>query len=437
MNDDAQHNLSPDEPTPQQRLGMRSAIIGQCFGEIGFQLLEAGIVFLYLRGLGLSAARILFYLSFPWIFSAVMVLPAAFLGDRFGKKRVGFTGLLISMLGFTTLTLAGFADASFVSGVCALGIALYGIGTAMMESTWFALLSPVVPEPMRGRFFGLLRVSWRTVGVLFYAGCSLVLSTDAPTSTYQAVLGVVTASMLVRLWFYSRIPELETAPPPTHNVRTVVMSILRTAGFSSFGAYVFLLHLAVVGAPVVFNLIEKDVEAFGDNQVAWMGMMTMIGSMPGFWFGGKLVDRYTTKPVFLICHFGYGAVYALFLLRHLMPLPMPVTLGALHMVFGLIIGASSVAISTETLALIPPDNKSVSTSMIRLLNRIGGALSGAVAAWMIDAGMLADHWRLFGLEMSQYDTILLLWALMVVVLVVTLGLVPSVIGKAQWLPRSG
>ena len=49
--------------------------------------------------------------------------------------------------------------------------------------------------------------------------------------------------------------------------------------------------------------------------------------------------------------------------------------------------------------------------------------------------MLSRSWSFLGTPMSQYDTILLIWGLMVVMLVVTLGLVPSVIGKAQWIPR--
>lgn len=188
---------------------------------------------------------------------------------------------------------------------------------------------------------------------------------------------------------------------------------------------------------MVFNLIEKDALGFGDNQIAWMGAAFMVGSIPGFWIGGKLVDRYTTKPVFLGCHFAFGLVYSLFVARDMVSLPMPIILGVLHLAYGFTVSASSVAISTETLALIPPQNKSLSTSLIRLLHRLGSAMSGIVAAWMLGTGMLSEQWELRGYAMTQYDAILILWALMIVVLVVTLGLVPSVIGKAQWMPRSG
>lgn len=247
MNDTPQDNATPTQP---QRIGMRSAIIGQCFGELSYQVLESGLVFLYLKGLGISSAKVLLLLSLPGVASAIGVLPSAIIADRIGKKRVGFTGVTLNTLGFVILSAAGFFSAAWVEWIVFAGIAVYAFGTSMMESTWFALLSPVVPETMRGRFFGMLRVSWRTVGVVFVGLCGFVLSENAPTVTYQWVLAFVTSMMVVRLWYYSRIPELEAPQPPTKSVWRLIVDILRMPGFSSFCAYIFLLNLAVFGGPI-------------------------------------------------------------------------------------------------------------------------------------------------------------------------------------------
>jgi len=126
----------------------------------------------------------------------------------------------------------------------------------------------------------------------------------------------------------------------------------------------------------------------------------------------------------------------LFLLRATNPGSLAIVLLAVvHFVYGSVWAASSIAISTEMLALIPPDNKSISTSICTVLMRLGGALSGALSAWAIQAGFLSEQWTLLGRALSQYDTILLGFAIMVIMLVVTLGLVPSVMRKAEWVPR--
>ena len=74
----------------------------------------------------------------------------------------------------------------------------------------------------------------------------------------------------------------------------------------SFVAYIFLLALFTGCCPLIFNLIEKHVLGWGDDRVVTMGMLMMIGSVVGFFMGGRAVDKYGTKPVFMVMHFSYG-----------------------------------------------------------------------------------------------------------------------------------
>ena len=49
---------------------------------------------------------------------------------------------------------------------------------------------------------------------------------------------------------------------------------------------------------------------------------------------------------------------------------------------------------------------------------------------------LDESWTLIGLTLSRYDSLLLLCAVMVILLVVTLRFVPSVTQKPQWIPSN-
>nr|MBA3710546.1 hypothetical protein [Planctomycetota bacterium] len=44
-------------------------------------------------------------------------------------------------------------------------------------------------------------------------------------------------------------------------------------------------------------------------------------------------------------------------------------------------------------------------------------------------------WLFIGTPLGSYDAMLLIFAILVIILVVALGLVPSVISKAQWVPK--
>ena len=54
---------------------------------------------------------------------------------------------------------------------------------------------------------------------------------------------------------------------------------------------------------------------------------------------------------------------------------------------------------------------------------------------LLGIGILSSDWRLFGQTLSQYDGLLLLSGGMLVLLTVTLGLIPSVIRVARWIPQ--
>ena len=63
--------------------------------------------------------------------------------------------------------------------------------------------------------------------------------------------------------------------------------------------------------------------------------------------------------------------------------------------------------------------------------RAGTTLGGMLSAGVIRLGALKEEWLLAGVPRSDYDALLLICATLVIVAAVTLGLVPSVTGRAQ------
>jgi hypothetical protein len=109
-------------------------------------------------------------------------------------------------------------------------------------------------------------------------------------------------------------------------------------------------------------------------------------------------------------------------------------LGVVEALFGLLTAASSVAFTVEMYDWIPAVNKSLSTSVFMTLQGAGATLGGMLSAGVIRLGALKGEWLLTGKPRSDYDVLLLICATLVVVAAVTLGLVPSVTGRAQGPP---
>lgn len=138
---------------PSIKRALRTIIIAQCLGMIGRNLCNNGFTLAYLSRLGIPGYRILFLLSLLPLIGTLLLLPTAYFADRHGKKKIGAIGAVLSVAGFLLLPVAGFVPSN--AGIWAgTGLFIYALGNTLNGSSWFALLSPIIPEKIRGRFFG-------------------------------------------------------------------------------------------------------------------------------------------------------------------------------------------------------------------------------------------------------------------------------------------
>jgi MFS family permease len=435
------HNQGPSGPAPVSlewmdipavcRRGMRSAIFGSCFKVLSSLSFANGLLLLFLTAMHLPGATVMLLLSLVNVVQALLLIPCAHVADRWGKRRMLLSGVTLCGVGFAVLPLAGLVAEPLIVPLFAVGTILYGAGLAGQVASWFAILSPLVPPTYRGRFFGTLRVSWQLCAVVLGAVIAFILPRETPVSWLVVALALVAGTIIPWWLYYARIPELERVTASSAGLPAVLRTIIHAPGYMPFCAYVFIINLFIGGCPMLFGLVEKRVLDLGDGRVVLLANLTMLASVAGYYVGGKAVDRIGTKPVFLVCHFGYGAALVFFVVRSLSPLPMVVTLGLVHMIFGFLMAAGSIAFASEMFALIPETSKSVSTSLCSTMICAGAALSGLLSAWGIRLGMFAEAWQLLGTPCSAYDAVLLCYGVMIVLMVVTLGLIPSVIGSKE------
>jgi MFS family permease len=397
-----------------------------------------GFLLSYFLKMGLKSSDVLILLSLPSVILFFLSVPFAYYADRYGKKKIGISGIILTISGFSFIILAGFFDTQTSTKFIVYGIILFSIGVSALLSGWFALLSPLIPETIRGSFFGALRVSWQ----IFAIGCSFILTfileRNTSLGTYQLILTFFTCLLILQIFLYLKIPEIEKSSFKKKSLSEIIASIPEMPGYMPFCAYCFLLMLATGAWPVTMGLLEKNVLHFSDDTIVHMGTMLFLGSMVGFYTGGKLVDKFGTKMVFLVVHFLYVLFLFLVILRGMIPIPLVSYFSFLTFGLGLIQASSSIAITSEMMALAPAKNKSVIISFCMSLQWGGAAISGVISGKFIEYDLLNKTWIFKGLTLSNYDTLILFNSAMVFVFIVTLGLIPSVVKtkKVQWVPHS-
>lgn len=424
-------------PEPTTKKSLRTIILTQCVGVIAILLFSNGFMLTYLSRLGIPSYRILFLLSLVPLTSLFTTMPFAYLSDRFGKKWIGNRGLLTLLAGLLLLTAAGSFEKQ-AELIAVGGILIIALGGSANTSSWFALLSPIIPKEIRGRFFATLRISWQLCGIVFTLILTALLEIFTQIRFFQYVLVFVIGMTVLRIHLYRKIPELESGTLSSQKIWTTLSAILRIPSYLPFCAYAFLLTLVIGSIPWVFGLLGKDALLFSDAQIFIMSNFGAVGAIFGFYFGGKMVDKFGTKPVFLICHLSFSSVLLLAVLRGLLPFSPIAAMSLVSGLFGLSAAASSIAFSSELLAIIPVENKSLSTGFYLSLTSAGTAFSSLLIGQALKLDLLNPEWMLMNQTLSVYDTILIGSAVATLLLLITVGLIPSVIQvrKAQWYPQN-
>ena len=423
----------PPPGSPQQRAGMRAAIWTQCFGIFAEGMVVNGTLLLYLTALGVSASRTMVILAIYPMTGAALLLPFAWLSDRIGKKRVGSTGVVIGTLGWALVGLAGFAG-EYATTLITIGIFLAALCFSMVGSSWFSILSAIVPEEIRGRYFARLRTAFSVVSIALSLIYAAILAQNSEVIVYQVIFLVAAGAYVARCFSYRRIPELEL--PQAKDRAPFFRSILTALAngpLRRFCIYAFLLTMFTAGTGSLVALLEKHAAGFSDGQIVLLANLSMAGAVTGMFFGGKIIDHRGPRTVFAVCHLALGIGLSAFLLRVLFPAGNAqfLWLACLHFVLGSARGAIGIAMTSELMTLLPSRTKSVSAATFSIFQTCGVALSGFIPAWLIDTGWLAENWDVAGRPLSHFDSILLGCSMITILLTAALRLIPSMSREAQ------
>ena len=269
---------------------------------------------------------------------AVLLLPAAALGDRFGRRRMYAAGLGVFTASSAACALAPNA------AVLIAGRAGQGAGAAFVIALGLALVSSAYPAAHRGAAIGLMEagagiailtgpvlggivtefVGWEAIFWL-NVPIGLVLvplvlvkvpeSTGAPTPIDGPGLALVAGAVLAAMWGISQGNAAGwTSPPIVAALAAAAASagaflgwerralhpllpphLLRNRGFATGIATVAALFVQVFGGLFFFGQLFQVVLGFdalhtGLALLPWTSMMIVLGPV-----GGRLADRYGAR----------------------------------------------------------------------------------------------------------------------------------------------
>lgn len=359
-------------------------VLSQCFGQLAALSFSNGILFNYFDSLGCSDSAIIILLKLPNFAGMFLMLPVAYCADTYGKKVLGQWGNVIQVVGIAFLIAASFLQSSQII-VLFIGVSVFAIGAALLNSSWFALLDPLMKAEERGAFFAKMRACWKTFGIIFTFIVQYFLGVKGPAILTQ-VLTVILIMSIVRMYFYHRIPELEK--PDKEKRKSVkflseLKLIFKDKRIFKFSAFRFTYPLLTGCIALLFNLYEKKFMSFSPADIVFMGNLMFIGGIGGLWIGAKMTKHFTELQIFMICTSIITTCGLLFPLHIYVAIPEVIFTGIITFIFGCFSASLGIAYTSLMLSLLPPERKSLASAFFIGLSQLGIACSGIFAATFV------------------------------------------------------
>ena len=395
-----------------RRRAMRSAIMAQCFGMLSQQMLSGGILLLYLNAMGVEPAVILLVLNLTPFLSSFLSVPLAWGADCVGIKRFGGWGNALMTLGMGCVAGAAFLRGGapeLVLPAILLGLVIHTIGAAFFNTGWFSLLSHIVPTDVTGRFFGVMRFSWQLIALVFFLLSAVLFSPRTPLWIYQAALCLGGISVGCRFLFYRGIPHAPPTEGKPLNLTASIRSAATLPGFAPYLAYLLLLVCVTGNGQDMVRLSAARGCGLGDDQILFLTVGSMLGSLAGFRFMGRLIDHFGPRRVFLLCHVGFAAALLLFPGRALFHLP-PLAAGFFtSMVLGLFSSTLGLTTTAHSFRICRGAQRTIAYALVSAAQSLGSGVSGfALAALLCHVGAAVPGGNPFDLMLIGLGVCILL-----------------------------
>lgn len=299
---------------------------------------------------------------------AVSLAVGGRLGDRFGRRRVIFVGLV----GHGLFSVVGALAPSL------LVLALARVGMAASSSIVFpagaALLREFVGAERRGRAFGTVSAVLTlaaAIGPLLGGGLVLL---DGWRTIFVANLPVVAAAFALAWW---ALPAAAAAPAATR--RSVLrLDLLRIRPFSAAVAAITFSNLAMYTTLLAIPVITAARSGLGSESRGALLSALSAGSVVFAPIGGRLADRSgrrlpaVTGMLLATAGLGLAALSGGSL----------VLLAALLAVAGVGLGLAGAGMQTAAVEAVPPEAAGSAAGLYSTFRYLGGVAGTGVSAFV-------------------------------------------------------
>ncbi|HZG74928.1 MAG TPA: MFS transporter [Paenibacillus sp.] len=283
-----------------QRKGLRVAVYEGVPAAVFSQLISGPFLTAYLLYLGASTQQIGIVLAIPALANLLQVFGAVLL-QRFENRKLVYIVVGSMHRGFGVLTGAVpfvFPQELWVA-VYIGAFTMTSISASLLGVVWSSLISDMVPDKVRGQYFGFRNIALGAVGslCLFVTGVIIERLPGEPGFTVMYLIGTVAVVVNIALFFLYPNPPFEKSQ--THSASRLLLKPFQDNFFFRALLLLAVWTLVVSVAQPFYSYVMLEVLGIGYQWVSTMTVMQTLASMLGFFVWSRLSVRYSTRTLLM------------------------------------------------------------------------------------------------------------------------------------------
>ncbi|MBI2076429.1 MAG: MFS transporter [Candidatus Aenigmarchaeota archaeon] len=230
----------------------------------------------------------------------VSQIPGGTLPKYFSRKSVWIYSTIISRLLWIPIILLPFLGGSVIAFIILAALANFFM--ALRGPAWTSLIGDIVPQDIRGRYFGRRNMVTGIAGL----AAALVVGNLLLASNFQTIFSISVAIGFLAVFYFLRVEEtafkrvFHYGHSISFNPSSITSAIRINRTLVIFTAFLSLMSFAVnVASPffVVYMLKDLNIGFFWFTIVIVAGGLISMASQP-YW--GKLADKYGEKKIMTV-----------------------------------------------------------------------------------------------------------------------------------------
>jgi hypothetical protein len=424
--------MSENTSPAQRKKYQRYIIASECCGSIpGTMLTESAVIIFFITQLGLGESFSVMTSSFRFLISGLLTIPCAYFAMYLGCRQAVKLSSLTGTIAFILLALSPFAGP--YKGICAMTCCiLYSVTLTIYSPAIWPLIDSTLEKGERIGFIGRNRFTWMSCSSAFILLCGFLTDKDTPLWQLQLAIGAAAVIAFGRYIFIGKIPDVGRAPAGDLSFRKALKTAASNLPLCGFALYLFFLYLGAYALIPVGYIYLKRVLLVPANEVIIISGLAMGGTMTSYFLIGKIVKLLPPGKIIPLVH-----VILLFNACTLFFLPSawkctPYIIGALLVITSMIISISSAVTAGEILALARPDNKLMAVAFGNTIYQIGMGGGRFMASLLLGCGALCTSWTMWGLKLTDCQSLFLVSMIILFLALPLLLLVPSLIKERDY-----